>query len=190
MGVEPNLSYGKDIRDLNSTAVCITTGLATIPTPDRIEGYNIPPISLDVSAGCASLPDGSPIPDGMFVVKGEITTDGSNDIQLSYSGDFGSTYYTDEFPQAGLYLAVFMVNYAAAAAGVRRLEQNELTNTLDGLIADPENFSFPLCLKGAPSSEPTLALTDGPTLALTDGPTLAPTDQPTLAPSTSFQLDL
>merc|ERR1712153_148123 len=94
----------------------------------------------------------------MFVVKGEITTDGSNNIKLSYSSDRGLTYYTDEFTETGLYLAVFEDNYAVDS---RRLDQSEtnidasgLIDTLNEVVVDRQSFSFPSCLKGAPTSDP------------------------------------
>lgn len=95
--VEPDETYGRDIEDIDGTVTCVASGVFSM---GRIVGDVIQPIPMVSSEACSNVEN-----DYQYVMKGLI--DRKNDsIKLSFSADYGFTYYTDEIDTPKVYEAV------------------------------------------------------------------------------------
>lgn len=95
--VEPDEAYGLDIEDIDGTVTCVASGVFSM---DRIVGDVIQPIPMVSSEACSNVEN-----DYQYVMKGLI--DRKNDsIKVSFSADYGFTYYTDEIDTPKVYEAV------------------------------------------------------------------------------------
>jgi len=97
--IRPFPDYVPNIDDIDPDKVCVASGTFSL---DRVTEDMLEPVPLTVSNGCSFQ---GVTEDYQYVVKGVIDRE-ENTIQLSYSNDFGFTYYTDEIETPEAYTAI------------------------------------------------------------------------------------
>lgn len=199
--IETFPDYVPDIDDVDPDKICKASGTFSL---DRVTEDEIEAIPLTVSAGCSFQ---GVTQDWQYVLKGKIDRK-ENIIHLSYSSDYGFSYYTDAIDTPEVYTAIpseeleetvddhddnhddRRLSHNSVCWGGRRLSERRLSHLSGGRYCLPSwyvfwlqsrGYSIPGCAGRSPTRRPTVSPTASPA---TTAPVTSGSPVSTRAPGT------